>query len=112
MRRHWALWVLILALAACNNDKKRRNPKSPHPEPEADATQEVEPGYEIGIQQPGLKVRNGLALLSHNEGVIDGTGYFYGEGAQRYQPVFRQLDAQPTCLSAEGVQFDDSVDRR
>jgi hypothetical protein len=108
MRRYWALGVIILALAlaACGKDKKDNKPQAT-PGPDAESTQEVDPGYEIGVFQPGLKVRNGMTLLSHNEGVINGTGFFYGEVRNDSASYFGQVDAQVYLLTAEGTKIDE-----
>lgn len=107
MRRHWVLWVMILALAACSNDKKDDKSNATPDEPQAESTQEVEPAYEIGVLQPGLKTRSGMTLLSHNEGMVNGTGYFYGEVRNDSDAYFGQVDAQVYLLTADGVQFDE-----
>ncbi len=109
MRRNWALGLIILALAlsACGKDKKDNQPKATPAGPDAESTPEVEPGYEIGVFEPVLKVRNGMTLLSQNDGVVEGTGFFYGEVRNDSGSYFGQVDAQLYLLSTDGVKIDE-----
>lgn len=110
MRRHWALWVmipiLVLALAACGKDKKN-TPKGNPTQPAAESTEQLTPGYTIGTFQPLLRARTGLTLVSSNDGVVNGTFFFYAECRNDTQNYFSQIDAHVYPLSAEGVQLDD-----
>jgi len=109
--RKWALPVLILllVLAACSDDNTAPDTIQPTSTvPDAEATEEVlADGYELDPRTPGLKVRDGLTLLSTNEGAVDGTAYFFAEVRNDSGHYLSQVDAVIYSLDQNGLQIDE-----
>jgi hypothetical protein len=112
MRRLWALWIaaglIVLLLAACNGDDKKdqKDTDNPNVVP-PDSTEEVgPPPVEVGKITPGLKVRSGLTVVSLNEGIENGTLYFYAEMRNDTDQYFKVVEAFLYLLNEQSVQID------
>lgn len=105
--RNWLpllLLILALTLAACGDDSPP--PPTPAASPASpDATAEPQSAFELEPLVPGLRVRNGLTVLAHSEGVREGMGYFFAEVRNDSDQWLSQVDAVIYALDQGGLKL-------
>lgn len=99
--RRLLLLVLVLVLAACQGDSKPAPPTTP---PSTPVTPE-DAGVELMPLTPGLKVREGLTVLAHNEGVQQDTAFFFAEVRNDSGQYLSQVDAVIYPLDANNLKL-------
>lgn len=101
--RLWLLFVVLLALVACQADNKPDSTATPEVTPVTpEATTAV---IELVPLTPGLKVRDGLTVLTHSEGIREGTVYFFAEVRNDSGQFLSQIDALIYPLDADHLKL-------
>jgi hypothetical protein len=101
--RLWLLFALLLALVACQGGDKPDSTATPEVTPVTpEATSAV---IEPVPLTPGLKVRDGLTVLAHSEGVREGTVYFFAEVRNDSGQYLSQVDAIIYPLDADNLKL-------
>jgi hypothetical protein len=101
--RLWLLLVVLLALGACQGDDKPAATETPPVTPVT--PDETSAGVELVPLTPGLKVRDGLTVLAHSEGILNGTVYFFAEVRNDSGRYLSQVDALVYPLDAGNLKL-------
>lgn len=110
--RKWVLYMgLVVILAACNGGDKKDDDTNDQPPAGGDASQAdaTEDPFDSSFEQipiePGLKVQNGLTLLTYSLGMREGVAYFYGEVRNDTGESLRRVECWVYPVDADGYQL-------
>ena len=111
MRRRARLVLILalgLALAACGGKKEKERPAGGEATATSPAaTEEVtDAGYELVPREPGLQLRKGLVLITHSEGVREGTAYYYAQVRNDSGQTLSQVDVVIYPLDSENFELE------